>query len=86
MSKKFLEFVDQGKIPGRSTKFWWVKSANSGQLLGEIKYFVHWRKYIFQPGGVDPAIGVIFDDKCLTEIAEFCRQVNQQKRLRGSVK
>lgn len=40
-------------------------------LIGQIKWYAHWRKYCFYP-----EIDTIWDSKCLQEISNFLTDIN----------
>lgn len=52
--------------PDRKTSIWEVCSIQGGLSLGEVKWFAHWRQYTFWP-----AVGTIYDESCMREIADF---------------
>jgi len=61
-----LYFLDKGPVSkGAKTRLFNVLSSHTRVLLGTIKWYVHWRKYVFCP------INSLFDDNCLAEIADF---------------
>ena len=66
MAKNNLIFT-QLRNPGKLTKVWEATSAHDGSYLGLVKFYAHWRKYVFFPSDG----GVIFDSGCLQEIAQF---------------
>ena len=49
--------------------------AKEGDLmLGEIKWFAQWRKYVFLPSNQ-----TIFESKCLNDIVDFLNQLMQNR-------
>lgn len=48
------------------TKLWDVEATRSGNVLGRIKWYAHWRQYVFAP-----ADGCLFNPECLRSIATF---------------
>jgi hypothetical protein len=62
-----ITFFD--KTPSGKTGIWWVWSdyhSERGFVLGEIKWFSHWRKYAFFPYA-----DTLYEQTCLREIAQF---------------
>jgi len=64
-----LAFTDEGpwKI-GAKTRQFNVYSRSNRSLLGYIKWWNGWRKYVFMP------LNSVFDDKCMIQIATFLKQ------------
>jgi len=60
-----IGFAHEGESPSGKTKLWRV-FALDGSILGQIRWFSRWRKYCFYANG-----NTIFEETCLTEIAEF---------------
>ncbi len=61
-----LFFKDDGPVSkGAKTRRFSVLSSFNKSLLGYVKWYSHWRKYVFYP------INSIFDDNCLDEISQF---------------
>ena len=57
----FKETRDTGK-----TKVWDVLSGGNGLLLGSLRWYPPWRRYVFEP-----AFATLFDRNCLMEIVDF---------------
>lgn len=77
----WIRFMHQPTLsPSSKTTLWEVVSKPNPRievLLGSIKWFGRWRKYAFFPNtGVDP----VFEEVCLTEIADFCRLATKLHR------
>jgi len=47
-------------------------------LLGTVKYFARWRQY-----GFFPEAGTVYEKTCLSDIKEFCIELNERQRLRN---
>lgn len=60
--KKYIVFKKEF-IKGRKTPIVTIHSAKDDTLLGDIRWWSAWRKYVFCPDG-----DTIFDAKCLSEI------------------
>lgn len=69
-TKTRLSFIEQpsDKIT------WWKVTANNG-TIGIVRYFNHWRKYVFEPGPY-----TIFDESCMLEIIEFLKWENGKRK------
>lgn len=65
---KYINFADQGILPGKKTRVWYVMENANEEFLGAIRWFSHWRKYCFYPSA-----GIIFEEVCLHDIAEFIK-------------
>lgn len=53
---------------------------NTDNKIGEVKWYVGWRRYCFFPKGYH---SVIFSGDCLIDIADFLKQINKEhKKLR----
>jgi len=70
-----IKFVEGDPKP--KTKTWNIWS-NKGAFLGIIKWFGQWRKYAFFP-----APETIFEEVCLSEIADFCVEKTKEHRKRN---
>ncbi|EFK36820.1 Uncharacterised protein [Chryseobacterium gleum] len=67
---KFHEMPFEGK-----TKRFMVESLNGGFNLGNIIFYPQWRTYTFQPNP-----NTIFDSKCLNEIINFLKSLNEDRK------
>lgn len=76
MQTKNLIFHEQGrpKNPNATTRIFTVQSRQSAVMLGTIKWFPHWRQYVFFP------VNVILDRTCMRELADFCELKTQEHR------
>jgi hypothetical protein len=70
----FNELNTDAKI---KTRLWEVMNTSTDAVLGRIKFYGAWRKYIFQP--LTNTL-TLFDAKCLREIADFCEQQTEAWR------
>jgi hypothetical protein len=76
LPKKFLSFTPRDMTgTKKKTKEWSVWTADQDHWLGEVKYFVHWRQYVFFPAQVS-----LFNPGCLREIADFCELETEEHR------
>jgi len=65
---------DKRTIQGRKTPIFDV-SNKSGILLGSIRFYPAWRKYVFEPVG-----DTVFDAGCLNEIISFMQERQREWR------
>lgn len=63
---KYVRFVSLGTRPGRKTECWSVQSKETGDLLGDVRWWSAWRRYSFWP-----ADHTVFEQTCLRDIANF---------------
>lgn len=59
----------------RKTKMYNVIAVQSGEYLGNITFYPHWRKFVF-----GPCQGTIFDKNCLTEIVGFLDRLAEERK------
>lgn len=67
-------YRDTGK-----TLVWDVENKENGAVLGRIKWFGQWRKYAFFPFN-----GMVFEQVCLREIADFIEARTKEHRAKRS--
>lgn len=48
-----------------------------GDKIGEVKWFGPWRQYAFFPDH-----NTVYEKTCLSEIAQFCRELMDQRKAR----
>ncbi|MCK5605824.1 hypothetical protein KAR91_28265 [Candidatus Pacearchaeota archaeon] len=73
LGKPHLDF-ECAKDTGK-TKVWEVISTHSGDILGEIKWYWAWRRYVFFP-----RTETLYDVDCMRAIADF---IAKEMRKRG---
>lgn len=75
MKPKYLEFREIGKSASGKTKI--INIINKGQdvVLGQIRWFAHWRKYTFST-----LADTIFDGACLMEIVAELDRLNREHK------
>lgn len=71
----FEELKDTGK-----TKVWGVESTHSEDVLGKIRWYWAWRRYVFFP---EPY--TFFDVDCMNTISKFIAD-EMEKRKKQSLK
>jgi hypothetical protein len=64
--ENFLKFVMNQRPKEKKTDIWEIMSVQSGETLGEIRWWGAWRKYVFAP-----ANKTIWDNKCMQEVQDF---------------
>lgn len=75
---KNLFFQDTGPVmPGARTRLFTVRHRVSNDFLGEVRWYAHWRQYVFMP------VNAIFDRHCLREIADFCETKTLEQRAKA---
>ncbi len=93
VKKPLVRFENKVRKKGHVTSIWDVYGGGPDSpfdglerrgFLGNILWWPGWRRYVFEPDG--PC--VLFDAKCLREIADFCegqtlKHREAQKRLKG---
>lgn len=62
----YLNIYEERKSPSGKTSIFVVVNSVNASILGWIKWWGAWRKYVFEPN-----IRVVFDSKCLNEIECF---------------
>jgi hypothetical protein len=75
----WIRIEPAGGTPSGRTRLWVVATKDGRQMLGWIKWYSGWRKYVFAPSS-----GSEFEEDCLREIAGFCeRQTREHKAKPG---
>ena len=70
-------FRDDGPVSkAAKTRLFSVFNSSNRSLLGYVKWWGNWRKYCFFP------LNSLFDDKCLEQIAVFCREATTAHKSR----
>jgi len=72
---EFLDLFLVGQSGSGKTNIYYVRNS-TGHYLGKISWFSPWRRYAF-----DPATGaLLFDAKCLRQIADWCADRTEEHR------
>jgi len=74
MINKYVKFSFVRDSKTGLTKIWDIKS-NENILLGKVKWFGQWRKYVFFPED-----DTIFDNLCLNEIKIFIEEETENHK------
>lgn len=73
-----LAFTDDGPVSvGAKTRQFSVNSRSNRSLIGYVKWWGNWRKYVFFPLN-----STLFDDKCMRQIAQFCEEATTAHKSR----
>jgi hypothetical protein len=75
---KYIEFNEQKlkrKRDGKDVTVWFCQNRKIGTHLGWVEYYDEWKQYVFT--ATDNTM--IFSASCLTDIAHFLKQLNDEK-------
>lgn len=74
---KYLDFVKAKKQNPRTRIYNIYTKGNSRGIffLGQIRWYAQWRQY-----GFYPEEGTVFEKTCLSDIANFCIDLNQKQK------
>lgn len=53
--------------------YWWCANNKSGDILARVEWYHPWKQWIMACTGDS----VVFSHDCLTDIADFLRQLNE---------
>lgn len=71
-----LNYRHRGRAQkGAKTFVFEVTSRHNGRVIGYVRWYFAWRRYVLYPGD-----GTLFDAGCLHEIAEYCEFKTKQHR------
>lgn len=74
--KHFIVFERQTNLEeDRKTEIWHVKTKDLKTMIGTIKWFGRFFKYSFFP-----APDTVFEHVCLNDIADFCVELDVNRR------
>lgn len=75
----YLQFTSSGQSASGKTSIWRVLGGGHN-LLGEIKWYGPWRRYVFHP-----IPGTLYDGTCMVEIAQaLIDKTAEHKQMRAS--
>lgn len=77
MAKSFVRFAEVEAPKNFKTKIWDVTTLDRSGLVGQVRWFTQWRKYVFHASA-----NTIFDFDCMTEIAEFTKKQTEDHGIR----
>lgn len=72
---KFVSFSVSGKSKSGKTLVWEVHASDSGDFLGQARWFGRWRQYCYFQ-----ADKIVMSSECLTDIADFLERQNREHR------
>lgn len=73
---KWLSFNIQPRQDGKKTDIYQVSNRLTGVIVGEIKWYGGFRKYVFAPTN-----DFIFDASCMTDIGQFLEALMLERKL-----
>ena len=73
---KHIHFV-RAKKQNPKTWIYLVRANYDYALLGIVKWYAQWRQY-----GFYPQEGTVYEKTCLTDIKNFCIELNERQRLK----
>lgn len=66
---EYVRFELLQRPADRKTDVWYVAPLSGGSVLGSVKFYGAWRKYVFFPREE-----TLYDANCLRAIADFCER------------
>jgi len=72
---KWIKFEHYPPKEGKKTSLWIIKTKDDDITLGLIKWYSSWRTYSFFP-----ANDTIYEDDCLTDIANFIKDKMDERK------
>lgn len=75
---KYLQIIWQSDKP--KTTVWRVENTETMEVLGFIKWYGGWRKYVFYPIHY-PGETSWYDADCLIMIGNFCDNATKEHKL-----
>lgn len=73
IESKYMEFDKVGDTG--KTEIWNVLSKRTEYILGQIKWFGHWRQYCFWPSPHS-----VFNVGCMDDIKKFINELMEKRR------
>jgi hypothetical protein len=70
-----INFCSLGRTDERKTNIYEVFSKEGNYLLGRIKWYGRWRKYIFEP-----CDGTLYEEVCMRDISQFIEEETKEHR------
>lgn len=67
---KYIKIVEDKKHTGK-TKLWWICLAADGEVVGTVKWYGGWRKYVYHYARQDTGF---YDWDFMRTIADFCEE------------
>jgi hypothetical protein len=78
---KWIEIVEnKTKSIGKKTKVFDVMTKETKNLIGEIRWYGHWRQYSFCPKG-----NTVFEPTCLNDISAFIKKLMDERKPQPKV-
>jgi hypothetical protein len=70
---KWITITPTGSSKSGQTKVWEVRAKQGGAVLGRVRWYAGWRKYVFAP-----EYGSEYEQDCLRDIAAFVEQATRE--------
>lgn len=77
---RWIRFEECAVTPGRKTEVWNVVAKDGDVILGSVFWYGAWRRYVFG-STIDHEDGVIFEERCLRDIAEFVEARTREHKV-----
>ena len=75
IESKWIWFRFDGMSLSGKTKLFSVMTKGDDESLGTIRWYGHWRKYVFYPH-----VMTIYEQDCLRDIAAFLDELIQERK------
>lgn len=72
---KWIAFEEEPVRDGRVTREWRVVAKQSGNVLGVVRWYTGWRRYVFAPEW-----GSEYEQDCLRDIASFIERETRERK------
>ena len=72
---KHITITEQDLDISERKPFYLVENNSSGDGLGTIEWYAHWRQYV-----ISPFIHAVFSHDCLTDIANFMTGISTKRK------
>lgn len=73
----YLHFRELSVTKNIKTRLWEIQNNDTGAVLGTIRFYKAWRKYVFMP-----LAGTVYDGSCLEEITRFVETQTSEWRVK----
>ena len=70
---KYIRFVEKGRTP--KTVVYSCQNRNSGEELGEVRWYFNWRQYCYFPTAV-----AVYSKGCLKDIIDFISTLEAERK------
>ena len=74
---KHFKFIQVSSPPQVKTRRWEARTKDERTVLGNVRWYAHWRRYVFFPEA-----NTLYDQNCLWDIADFvAERTAEQKEI-----